>query len=673
MVLASAFTQKDIVSPAEGSWCNQQALVLNSSNASELYYSLTGANPFESGFAYDGPVLIEKKGDVSVRIGVVESDGKKKEFTVRYNVSSPDYAVTNDVARSFAENELLKSPLIVYYSGTDYKVPDSYRFTFDNTGVPTFAKMFTLCSDNWLERFVPFTITDGINRYHLVIHVYPSEKPNGFEKTSLPFTIRDWTNIKFDDRKFIYQIDGEMWNSNYDERHIDRTRDHLVRFQPVDFKDGNLVREILVPARPKLARVKRSDGSIEFRIKTSLDYSFKNGKKSIVAHVFEGEEVAGIFSPEIYYEGNLQGTHDFDYSIDRCNPVMPEIMTSGKTSISRSSVAVKIKCREKADIYYAVSNPVYFESDYQNIEASDILEPEIYKKYDGKEIIVKSSPDKAAVYKVFAYSVDKAGNRSAIASHRIVVDELNYYLTSDAKTSKTCDGSFLNPFTSLEQALAVINEGSKETRLHVSGTFAINGGQHVISKDCRIYGNGSRLVFNNGASLKVDGASVYAEKCSFEKTSNEEGSESIFVIDDGKLVLNGCEVIGIYSNEGNLIESNSSRLDFSDCGFTVQTGYVSTCVFGMKSDLVSNNNRFTSIGDTAINVRLLNGTCTVKNDEFTSIGTACRGIDLVSSRAKFGKSTFNAQSDVKLKSSVAVNRDGTTTVSGMENIVTIGY
>ena len=84
---AFGFSEKDIISPASGTWCNQQALVLSSSNASEVYYSLTGSDPFESGCAYDGPVLIEKKGSVRVRIGVVESDGLKKEFVKRAKIA----------------------------------------------------------------------------------------------------------------------------------------------------------------------------------------------------------------------------------------------------------------------------------------------------------------------------------------------------------------------------------------------------------------------------------------------------------------------------------------------------------------------------------------------------------------------------------------------------------
>ena len=70
--LASAFSEKDIISPARGQWCNQQVLVLDSSSALELYYSFSGTDPFVSGFAYDGPVLIEKN-DTSSKLAKLKN------------------------------------------------------------------------------------------------------------------------------------------------------------------------------------------------------------------------------------------------------------------------------------------------------------------------------------------------------------------------------------------------------------------------------------------------------------------------------------------------------------------------------------------------------------------------------------------------------------------------
>ena len=92
---ASAFSEKDIISPSAGTWCNQQALVLAPSDASEVYYSFTGCDPFESGFAYDGPVLLDVEGDVTLKIAKVISRTKKEYVEVKYKVNCDDSAAAS--------------------------------------------------------------------------------------------------------------------------------------------------------------------------------------------------------------------------------------------------------------------------------------------------------------------------------------------------------------------------------------------------------------------------------------------------------------------------------------------------------------------------------------------------------------------------------------------------
>ena len=57
--VCSAFAQR-IISPVPGTWANKQCLVLNTTDGSECFYSYSGTDPLTSGFAYDGPVLIDK-------------------------------------------------------------------------------------------------------------------------------------------------------------------------------------------------------------------------------------------------------------------------------------------------------------------------------------------------------------------------------------------------------------------------------------------------------------------------------------------------------------------------------------------------------------------------------------------------------------------------------------
>ena len=75
-----------IVSPRSGTWMNKQPLVLEVPESCEVFYSFSGSHPMESGFAYDGPVMLDAEGDVSVRIALVFPHGDAMIYTIDYSV-----------------------------------------------------------------------------------------------------------------------------------------------------------------------------------------------------------------------------------------------------------------------------------------------------------------------------------------------------------------------------------------------------------------------------------------------------------------------------------------------------------------------------------------------------------------------------------------------------------
>ena len=68
LCLSYGFSQIKVLSPEEGNWSNMQPLVIDNSDGAEYFYSLNGSDPKTSGFAYDGPVLIDVTGDIELRI-----------------------------------------------------------------------------------------------------------------------------------------------------------------------------------------------------------------------------------------------------------------------------------------------------------------------------------------------------------------------------------------------------------------------------------------------------------------------------------------------------------------------------------------------------------------------------------------------------------------------------
>ncbi len=80
----SVFAQR-VISPVAGNFCNKQPLVIDVSDGAECFYSLSGTDPLASGFAYDGPVLIDITGRVDVKIAVIK-ENSKEEIEISYNV-----------------------------------------------------------------------------------------------------------------------------------------------------------------------------------------------------------------------------------------------------------------------------------------------------------------------------------------------------------------------------------------------------------------------------------------------------------------------------------------------------------------------------------------------------------------------------------------------------------
>ena len=60
--------ESKIISPVPGNWQNPQPLIILKQPETEVYYSLSGDNPLNSGFAYDGPVRLDMTGSLMLSV-----------------------------------------------------------------------------------------------------------------------------------------------------------------------------------------------------------------------------------------------------------------------------------------------------------------------------------------------------------------------------------------------------------------------------------------------------------------------------------------------------------------------------------------------------------------------------------------------------------------------------
>ena len=153
-----------IVSPVEGTWANRQSLVLEVPEAYEVFYSFSGSHPMDSGFAYDGPVMIEAEGEVSLRIALVFPDGNAAVYTVDYTVASPEDDLDNPLPLNF------RQPVVSYTTGQSITIPTGYSYRLGNSSnfLPG-EKVLALQGGSFPHRYLPCEVINGNRAWRFVL------------------------------------------------------------------------------------------------------------------------------------------------------------------------------------------------------------------------------------------------------------------------------------------------------------------------------------------------------------------------------------------------------------------------------------------------------------------------------------------------------------------------
>ncbi len=154
-----------IVSPVEGTWTNRQSLVLEVPEAYEVFYSFSGSHPMDSGFAYDGPVMIEAEGAVSLRIALVFPDGNAAVYTVDYTVEPAEEELDTFLPLNF------RQPVVSYTIGQSIAIPPGFSYRLGNSSnfLPG-EKVLSLEGGSFPFRYLPCEIMDGNRAWRFVLN-----------------------------------------------------------------------------------------------------------------------------------------------------------------------------------------------------------------------------------------------------------------------------------------------------------------------------------------------------------------------------------------------------------------------------------------------------------------------------------------------------------------------
>lgn len=660
----AAVPQTKVISPVSGTWANPQSLIVDSEPGTEVYYSLNGEDPLISGFAYDGPVLLEGTGNFLLTIVSVSKEGTSLPKTI-------EFSVENKPSLSFI-NKPKESPVIPMYKGTSIEIPQ---------GTPWFAgisssslpedKMFqqggkiTLYSNCDIVNYIPLVIKSENSYYRYIMKTgfsdtlrYSSPVPS---VTGIEFY--SWNYIRLNDgEKTIYSIDNGPWVETSTLISIDRTNNHTIKWQKLDGTDS--IKEFFIPAKPQILGIPEK-GFTNQNIKLQLDSSdYQIGYKSPDGNVLYTKEItvdtvtgdcASIsIDFDIYYQGIKQGSLNPAFLIDRRNPFTPEIKSSDYNNFSRESV--KIDFISEDEVYYSVSSPIFNQTGFDTSDISQIqITPDksMFKKAVNNSIILPAANDAGVFYTVYAFAKDISGNCSDIVTYSTVIDSKNYYVDSSQDSSKPHLGTKYDPFATISDAITSIK--SPNVALYLNGSFVLDK-PVTITTNCSIYGEeNTRLYFTANSQLTIENGNVFIENCLLEKQVPQTGDviqKNLLRIYDSNFVASNCEFICYFDFSGSCISAKNSFITMENTGLSIHASSYASIINAENTLLKLFSVRGSSSAKTAVGISATGNSCVVDSSEIKVFGSYTRACEFLGVIWSFQNSTMISHNAIDSKPAI---------------------
>jgi hypothetical protein len=656
--------QTKVISPVEGTWANPQALIIDNEPGTEVFYSLNGEDPLVSGFAYDGPVLLEGTGNFSLTIVSVSKEGTSIPKTV-------EYTVEKKALPSYIKNPS-DSPIIPMYKDSTIKMPTNVSWFVGTTStyLPE-EKLFqkggdiTLYSNCDIVNYIPLVIKDGSSYYRYVLKTgysdsmrYSAPVPSvgGIEFFA-------WNYIRLlDGEKAVYSIDDGAWKETTTLIVIDRTKNHTIKWQKADKSD--LMKVFYIPAKPQLIGLPEK-GFTNEAVKLKLDskdyqigYNSPDGNllftKELTIDTVTGDCASIATDFDIYFQGIKMGTITPVFLIDRRNPVVPEIISTAENNFSRKDVTINFDSND--EVYYSVSAPIYEENGFESFDSvtiSSSREKTGFIKAENNEIILPAKNDAAVFYTVFAYAKDISGNCSDIISYSTIIDSKNYYVDSKSDSKIPHTGTKSDPYPAINDAIRSIV--SNNVSLYLDGSFVLDKSV-TIGTNCNIIGtNDTKLQFTSNAQLIIENGNVFMENCTLEKQVPQSGDviqKNLLKIYNSTFVAKNCEFICYFDYSGNCITSKDSTVTLEKSGLSIQATSYASLINAENTLLNLYDFRGNSSAKTAVGISAAENTTIIDNSEIKVIGSYTRACEFLSVVWNIQNSSFISQNAKKTQSAI---------------------
>ncbi|MCQ2588806.1 MAG: hypothetical protein MJ179_00115 [Treponema sp.] len=676
--LGNAYGQISIISPAEGKWCNKQMLVIDTNDTSEYFYSLNGEDPKTSGFAYDGPVLIDLTGDVTLRI---QKATGKEEKVIHYFVDPQN---GENESYSYFINSFYDTGIINYTAGSTISIPYDLYYSIglgSESYIP--GTDIYLSQDSVFSRCLPCEIYDPVkkSKWRFVIKVFP-QNYGSFSKYEVPFSITDWDTINFEDKDLIYKIDDEYWELPKTSRKLDRSVPHTISWQSLAYEMGNPIEYFELPAKPVLTKELNYDGSIILRLDGNSEYKMSilsqpdNEYQELFYNIgidtFYGDSISGTLTVGVFFNSVFQGELECSYELNKRPPKTPVISATNKSFYSRDDVSLVISGKENCDLYYSISEPFLLTDNREtyNPESSIFADVQMkdFVKADSSQIDfnLKAEGEGACYYAIRAYSKD-GENVSQTASYSVVIDKYNYYYCEDV-LSDLPDGTADHPYNSFKQFLDVVNKG-RFAKVMIRGQMHIPSGKNTLLSNCYfINQEDGEIIFAEDSLIEVKSSTLQIEDFTIlqENISSSSKNNSLFKLENAILDLNKCQIGASFSKNGNLADAFNSSVYIKDSVIAVSAVKYASVISGSKTNIKAEKSIINATAATSVIFSINNGTVKANENSFKVTGQIGRIFECFAVTGTITKNDFKSELTNK-NSSVAVYTDKKCNITISEN------
>lgn len=665
LVCTNLYSQINVKSPISGQWANKQMLIIDTSSGGDYFYSVDGSDPENFGFAYDGPVLLDVDGNVTLKIAKIISTNKKETLEISYSVIQDDGKLKSysQFISSFFDTSILN-----YTSGTDFSIPSELKFSFE-----FFPKNFingktiSISEKSVLTRTFPCTILDSSTneKWRFFVKTYPSVSGT-FSRRDLPIKIVDWETIEFLDENLIYKIDGEFWSLPKNPVKLDRNQSHMISWQSINYEFGNPIESFVLPPKPQIKITQSEDGEIictldgDESYKMSLlgeNFLYQELFSEICADVFFGENVSGTMQIGIFCSGLFQGEIDVPYSINKSPSSAPKIISDTKNFYTRKDVNLKIQNDDSnAELYYAISEPFAI-SDFSSrlnpnsLELQNVLADDFVKAESSSvSISLKALKESSVFYKVRAFS-KKDSNQSPISEYSVIIDQ-NYYYDSSSSSSLQ-EGTLEQPFTDFNSLLQALNS-TRNSKIFVLGDLVIPSRKYEISSNCIIIGeDDSNIIFDKNAQLIIKDSSLDLRKISIKNTKDDELSTMLPLIKGQRSVLSftDCLIYAEFEKTGSVIDSSNCVVYIENSICAILANSYSCFMTGVNSKIFIEKSNITANSETSVLISFSQSQISCKENTLSVNCKKGRIAEFFESEGVFEKNVFKGE----LSKSTSIN------------------